>query len=224
MLLLEDATLADAVVREANTRLAPHQQHPGLRRYGPTRTCPGRTRSRFASRRCSRDSPPSTSSSPARRRRLAVARPAAGDVAEADPVTTLIAGLTGLQPWQVSQTARLSSDLDLDSLHRVEFLGVIEEDLGVFVDDDALPPDATVGELVALVEAARETKRKPGSWSWPLSPAVRAVGLTFQVLLMYPFVKVFYRFGPPASSTSRASTVPSCSRRTTASTWTTRSS
>ena len=35
-------------------------------------------------------------------------------------------------------TARLSSDLDLDSLRRVELLGVIEEELGTFVDDDGV--------------------------------------------------------------------------------------
>ena len=111
----------------------------------------------------------------------------------ADPVTAVVASVAGVPPHEVLPTTRLSSDLDLDSLRRVELLGVIEEELGVFVDDDALQPDATVADLIALVDAGRETKRNPGSWSWPLSPAVRAVGLTFQVLLMYPFVSLCYR-------------------------------
>ena len=37
---------------------------------------------------------------------------------------------------------------------------MIEEEPGVFVDDDALQPDTTVGELIALVEADREAKRR----------------------------------------------------------------
>jgi long-chain acyl-CoA synthetase len=78
-------------------------------------------------------------------------------------------------------------------LRRVELLGVIEEELGVFVDDDALEPDATVHDLIALVDSARDIKRKQGSWGWPLSPAVRAVGLASQVLLIYPFIHAFYR-------------------------------
>jgi 1-acyl-sn-glycerol-3-phosphate acyltransferase len=90
-------------------------------------------------------------------------------------------------------TARLSTDLDLDSLRRVELLGVIEEELGVFVDDDALEPDATVADLAALVEASRSAKAGIRAWRWPLSPIVRAVGLASQVLLIYPFVHVFYR-------------------------------
>ena len=42
---------------------------------------------------------------------------------------------------------------------------MIEEELGVFVDDDALEPEATVADLAALVEAARDAKRgsRPGA-------------------------------------------------------------
>jgi long-chain acyl-CoA synthetase len=113
--------------------------------------------------------------------------------ADVDPVLAIVAGVAGVEPSAVASTARLSTDLDLDSLRRVELLGVIEEDLGIFVDDDALEPDATVNDLVALVEAAREAKPSHRSWRWPLTPVARAIGLGFQVLLMYPFVRVFYR-------------------------------
>jgi long-chain acyl-CoA synthetase len=113
--------------------------------------------------------------------------------AAVDPVTATIASVAGVAPSGLAPTARLSSDLDLDSLRRVELLGVIEEELCIFVNDDALAPDATVADLVTLVETARGSKRGHGSWSWPLSPAIRALGLTFQVLLMYPFVGLFYR-------------------------------
>jgi 1-acyl-sn-glycerol-3-phosphate acyltransferase/acyl carrier protein len=104
-----------------------------------------------------------------------------------------VASLAGLDPAAIRATATLSSDLDLDSLRRVELLGVIEEELGIFVDDDALPTDATVADLIALVEAARDTKAAQRAWRWPLSPLVRALGIACQVVLIYPFVHVFYR-------------------------------
>jgi 1-acyl-sn-glycerol-3-phosphate acyltransferase len=44
-----------------------------------------------------------------------------------------------------------------------------------------------------MVEAARGAKRAGGPWSWPLSPIIRASGLALQVLLVYPFVHLFYR-------------------------------
>ena len=78
-----------------------------------------------------------------------------------DPVATLIASLSGLDVTAVVPSARLSSDLNLDSLQRVELLGLIEEDLGVFIDDDALEPDATVADVITMVEAARDSKRSP---------------------------------------------------------------
>ena len=113
--------------------------------------------------------------------------------AEVDPVTAVVASVAGLQPSAVTPSARLSSDLDLDSLRRVELLGVIEEEVGVFVDDDALEPDATVADLIRLVDAARTAKQGQRPWQWPLSPVVRAIGLASQVALIYPFVHLFYR-------------------------------
>jgi long-chain acyl-CoA synthetase len=191
VLLLEDSADADEVIRAANTKLAPHQQIRGVTVWSEpdlprTHTLKVR-KPEVLARLAVLDSPDAP----------AVTGPApilaAGPAVAVDPVTAIVAGVAGVDPARIEARARLSSDLNLDSLRRVELLGVVEEELGIFVDDDALDPDATVGDLIALVEAARESKRKPGSWGWPLSPAVRALGLTTQVLLIYPFVHLFYR-------------------------------
>ncbi len=192
VLQLEDPSAADAIVREANARLAPHQQIRGITVWPDgdlPRTPTLKVKKPLVLARLAELD--------ADKAAAVVARPvvaaAAHDAAEVDPVTAIVASVAGLAPGSFAPTARFSSDLNLDSLRRVEMLGVIEEDMGVFVDDDALDPDATVADLIALVEAARDAKRKPGAWSWPLSPAVRAFGLAFQILLMYPFVKLCYR-------------------------------
>lgn len=192
VLLTDEPSSAADIVRGANMRLAPHQQirgttvwpDPDLPRTHTLKVRKPVVLARLAD--LERPSSVPLAAAATGSRRVAAE-------ADVDPVVAIVAGIAGLEPSQVVATARLSSDLDLDSLRRVELLGVIEEELGVFVDDDALVPDATVSELGALVEAARETKRSHRSWRWPLSPAVRAIGLTFQVLLMYPFVRVFYR-------------------------------
>jgi long-chain acyl-CoA synthetase len=111
---------------------------------------------------------------------------------DVDPLVTLIAQIAELQPAAIAPSARLSGDLNLDSLQRVELLGVIEEELGAYIDDDALDPEATVADLETMVEAARGAKRETGIYGWPLNPAVRAVGLGFQVAIMQPLVRVFY--------------------------------
>jgi long-chain acyl-CoA synthetase len=194
VLLTGSPDQAGAIVRSANERLAPHQQirgftvwpDPDLPRTHTLKVRKPEILARLASL--------ATPVAPvAGMDQVLAARADAGDIVVADPVTMVIASVAGLHPSQVDAAARLSADLDLDSLRRVELLGVIEEELGVYIDDDALDPEATVGDLVALVESSRDTRRQGGSWGWPLSPAIRAVGLAFQVLLMYPFVHLFYR-------------------------------
>ena len=81
----------------------------------------------------------------------------------------------------------------MDSLQRVELLGVIEEEMGVFVDDSALDPEATVGQIAALIDASREAKHEHGVLAWPLHPVTRAVGMTFQELFTAPLLNLFYR-------------------------------
>ena len=197
VLLTDEPDSAPEIVRTANARLAPHQQIRGYTVW-PDEDLP-RTHTLkvrkpdILARLAALDLAATQAPVPAGS--AADGATAARDVAhgEADPVTMLVASIGGLAVEHVPPAARLSSDLNLDSLQRVELLGVIEEDLGVFIDDDALEADATVADLIAMVEAARDAKRKPQSWNWPLSPAIRALGLTFQVLLMYPFVRLFYR-------------------------------
>jgi long-chain acyl-CoA synthetase len=192
VLLLDDASLEDAVVATANARLAPHQQIRGSTVWPDPdlpRTHTLKVRKPDILARLDELERPGSASIPG----AASKTPRENVDANVDPVAAVVAGVAGLPPSSVVMTSRLSSDLDLDSLRRVELLGVIEEELGVFVDDDALQPDATVADLAALVEAARGAKAGVSAWRWPLSPIVRAIGLTAQVLLIYPFVHLFYR-------------------------------
>ena len=192
VLLLNDASLEDAVIATANERLAPHQQIRGSTVWPDPdlpRTHTLKIRKPDILARLDELERPGSASIPG----AASKTPRENVDADIDPVAAVVAGVAGLPPASVAMTSRLSSDLDLDSLRRVELLGVIEEELGVFVDDDALEPDATVADLASLVEAARGAKAGVSAWRWPLSPIVRAIGLTAQVLLIYPFVHLFYR-------------------------------
>jgi 1-acyl-sn-glycerol-3-phosphate acyltransferase len=93
----------------------------------------------------------------------------------------------------VRPEAQLSQDIGLDSLGRVDLLGVIEEELGTYIDDAALAGDATVGDLERMVAAARDVPRETGIFGWPLHPVVRSVGILLQETLLYPLVHLFYK-------------------------------
>ena len=122
------------------------------------------------------------------------ARPdGAGTARELTDVQRLVAQVAGVAPDAVQPGSTLSADLGMDSLARVDLLGVIEEELGAYVDDAALEANATVADLEGMVAAAQGARRETGIFAWPLSPLVRSLGLLLQQLLVWPLVRVFYR-------------------------------
>lgn len=196
VLLIDDPDQADAVVRDANAVCGAHQQiraHSVWPDEDFPRTHTLKVKKREVIARLEADAAAAARPSDLASTTAAVAAPAvAGTLGT---VIGLVANITELSPEAIQPTARLSSDLNMDSLHRVELLGVIEEELGVFVDDSALDPEATVGQIAALVDASRDAKHETGILAWPLHPMTRVVGLTVQELLTSPILNLFYRIG-----------------------------
>lgn len=128
--------------------------------------------------------------------RVEQARAVTGDASATRTLTEVervISQVANLPPAAVHPGATLSADLGLDSLGRVDLLGAIEEELGAYIDETVLEPNATVAELERMVAAARDIKRDTGIYGWPLSPLVRSFGLLLQQTLIYPLVHIFYK-------------------------------
>jgi long-chain acyl-CoA synthetase len=190
--LLDDPSLAGAIIHDANSQLGAHQQirsHSIWPEEDFPRTPTLKVKKRLVLQRLTDDLAGLRPAAPA-----AAAGSATPPPAGVPPtVASLVASVAGVALAAASPEASLSTDLNMDSLARVELLGVIEEELGTFVDDGELDPDTTVGQLTVMVEKARDTKRDTGIFGWPLSPAVRAVGIGFQTLFMVPFFALIYR-------------------------------
>ena len=202
--LMDDPEQAEAVIRDANAKLGAHQQiraHSIWTDDDFPRTHTLKVKKREVISRLEADaaaaataSATSTEPAPA----AAATAPAPGQPVPADTLgilVPLVASIAEVPLDAVLPTARLSSDLNMDSLQRVELLGVIEEELGVFVDDTALDPEATVGQIAALVDASRERRHPTGILGWPLNPLPRALGMAVQELVTAPVLNVFYRIG-----------------------------
>src|SRR5438094_364771 len=110
-----------------------------------------------------------------------------------EDVENVIAAHPKIQEIATAQRPTVAVVVGLDSLGRVDLLGVIEEELGVYIDDAALAPSATVKELETMVAAARDNKPDTGIFGWPLSPFVRSIGIILQQFLLWPLVHLFYR-------------------------------
>lgn len=194
VLTMDDPSQADAVVRDANAQLGAHQQIRGVTIW-PDEDFP-RTPTLKIKKQLILD-------------RLAELERAEGGPAPAPPgappgtaanesgvgasgVAALVASVANLPISSVQPESCLSSDLNMDSLARVELLGVIEEELGAYIDDADLDPETTVARLTEMVEAAREAKHAAGIYGWPLNPLVRATAIALQPLLL-AYYSLIYR-------------------------------
>lgn len=189
-LVMRDAGDAAEAVRGANAELAEFQQirrwvvwpEPDLPR-GPTGKILHRAVA-AALQRAGHEGP--------------AAPPSAGTLAG------LIAKITGEDASGASDSARLSEDLHLDSLGRVELQSSIETRFGIALDDAAYQAAKTLGDLKQLlqrpapggagtelttVEAAPLARREEHIYpTWPWSWPMRAVRFAFQEAIMEPLV------------------------------------
>jgi long-chain acyl-CoA synthetase len=189
VLLVDDPSVVDAVVRDANAQLGAHQQIRGVTIW-PDEDLP-RTHTLKVKKRVVLDRLAEMESG-------APTAHAASGAATTSPlgaatVEGLVASVANLPVASVLPDSRLSTDLNMDSLARIELLGVIEEELGTFVDDGDLDPDTTVSQLSAMVDAAKEQKHDTGIFGWPLSPVARSAGILIQTLLLVPIFFSLYR-------------------------------
>ncbi len=196
VLLLEDPAEADAVIRAANAQLTGSQQiraHSTWDEEDFPRTHTMKVKRREVLAHLMADATGLAVSAAASRvpGTSIVRRPSASDTLA--NLAGLVASVANVPPASVSADAHLQSDLGLDSLGRIELLSVVEEELGAYIDDADLDPEATVAELAAMVDARADAKREEGIYGWPLNPVVRALGIGIQELLMVPFVFLFYR-------------------------------
>jgi len=94
--------------------------------------------------------------------------------ASSDWLLALIAQISGETPAGVGDELRLSEDLHLDSLCRVQLAAALEERLGIAPESGLLEEVRTLGELRQLV--AGKAERERGAWSPTLSPELQEAG------------------------------------------------
>lgn len=185
--LLKDKGAVEAIVRDANLKLSGSQQIRGWTIWPD-------------------DDFPTTPTQKVKKRivvdrlielhrgdRAAEVVAAGGAERQLSAVEALVAQVANVPGAVVRPEAQLSADLGMDSLARVDLLGVIEEELGAYIDEAALAPSATVAELERMVDGAKDVKRDTGIFGWPLNPLVRTFGILLQESVVWPLVTVFYR-------------------------------
>ena len=106
-----------------------------------------------------------------------------------DPLVQLVGQVAQVPVTAVEPEKTLGSDLGLDSLGRVELLSMVEQELGVYIDESLLGPSTTVGELQQLVTQQAQAKGAPLSfYRWPLTAWCTNLREAIQLAILFPWL------------------------------------
>jgi len=106
-------------------------------------------------------------------------------------VERLLVRVSGKSPSAVTPNANLGSDLGLDSLARIELVGLLEEQLNSEVAEEQLTEETTVQDLKQMVG---QSSAEPIHFArWSLSRPISAARSAFQRGLIFPLYSLFVR-------------------------------
>lgn len=105
-----------------------------------------------------------------------------------DRLTTVLSIVSGKPTHSIHPSSVLSTDLKMDSLKRIEMLALIEEELGVSVEELKIKSGTTVAELKTLVEHGKEVHIDDGEKldRWQFTDRTDKRRLFMQEHVMFP--------------------------------------
>ncbi|MBI2033525.1 MAG: AMP-binding protein [Candidatus Liptonbacteria bacterium] len=117
------------------------------------------------------------------------------------PLTRLLSEITGHDVSGISQKTKIVSELNLDSLLRVELVSRIEEGLGITVDEAKISSETTVLDLEEMIKKSPDgrspvgrqepTQKAPPFKNWPLTRRASLGRMLTQILIIFPLARIF---------------------------------
>ena len=177
VILAADPENVETAVRETNRVLAPHQQIRGFTLW------PGEDLPRTHTLKVKRHEVLRMLD---REERVGEEQPGTMERRVEADLRDLVAEISGVPREEITAQSSLGLDLGLDSLSIVELLCLIEEKRGVYVEEGRLSPQATVGDLEAIIEGVQEREPATHFPQWPQSLLARAARTLLQQTLVDP--------------------------------------
>ncbi len=108
------------------------------------------------------------------------------------PLYDIICSVSKVSPGELKPTATLGLDLQMDSLSRVELVGIIEEELGVELDETHITDQTTIADLEALIASQKKAVR-PNVKRWPLTPWAVLARRILQATFVRPLARYYMK-------------------------------
>jgi long-chain acyl-CoA synthetase len=179
VVLADDPDGVDMAIREANCLLAPHQQVRGFSIW------PGEDLPRTHTLKVKRHE---VSAALDREGKVGKKRMGAAKRQATTDLRDLVAQVSGVPREEIGSQSSLGLDLSLDSLSIVELLCLIEEEMGLCVEEGCIPHQATLGDLQAILADVQPAEASTSFQEWRLRFPARAARTLLQRMLMDPFL------------------------------------
>ncbi len=108
-----------------------------------------------------------------------------------DKLINIISHVTKANPRKINDNTNLVMDLSLDSLERVELVALIEEEMGVVIDEMSINPKTKVSDLRKLIKKGSVKIQKYKVEDWLYLPAIRWVREILDRLILFPLFGLF---------------------------------
>ncbi len=182
LLLDENAGDAKAIIDEANANLADHQKVQAFTVWDKP------------------DFPRTTTMKVQRRFVREALQEKTGEEAAltavpstANPLYDIISSVSKIPSGELSPTATLGLDLQMDSLSRVELVGIIEEELGIELDETRVTDQTTIADLEELIASQKKTVRSKIK-HWPLTSWAVFIRRLLQAVFVRPLARYYMKF------------------------------
>jgi long-chain acyl-CoA synthetase len=176
--------LVQAAVRRANANLAPHQQISGFNLWKADdfpRTALRKVK-RHEVRAVLAGAGPQQGTLPPTPSDEALAR-----------VQRILGEVCDVSATTITPETDFNLDLRLDSLSRVELAVVLEEELGVALDEEEIAQLRTVAHLMELLDRSGDVRPPLSFPTWALQTPARAARALLQSTLVFPIHSMFCR-------------------------------
>jgi len=106
-----------------------------------------------------------------------------------DVLKEILASVCNIDTSHIKESTRLVQDLNLDSLRRVAVVSLVEEEMGVDVDETEITEKTTVGDMRDIVSTAAAKPAIQETYvSWPLSKAVVEIREIVRRMVLFPIL------------------------------------
>lgn len=108
------------------------------------------------------------------------------------PLYAIISSVSKISPRELKPTSTLGLDLKMDSLSRVELVGIIEEELQVELDETHVTDRTTIADLEELI-ASQEKAVRSSVKHWPLTPWAVFIRRLLQSVFIRPLARYYIK-------------------------------